>query len=192
MKTIKYIILGIFSLFITVLLLKFTVTSYNYITIDFQPVDTTEVYNFGLTFFIQTIVLLAISFLSILNSIACFALASKYYKQWCRVRRNNQLLRHIEQEKYEQLITRISKTNIIEEKEDYVNNFLFTNKGRVKDNAYTQSLNATNDIVKAYNKKLERTTLEEALKRVKEYPNISQAGYKSIEFEPKNNTIPGE
>jgi len=147
MKTIKLSLIGLLSLFITVLLIKYAVLSYNNITTDFQPLGTTEVYNFGITFLFQCILLLSLAIISFTFAIVSFTQANKHYKLWCTKRKIMQLVNHIDEEEYNEVIKKIERASNTLVKKVHVYDYL-KNKNK--------PLKNTADIVKENNNNMAR------------------------------------
>lgn len=188
MKTIKYFLLGLLSLFITVLLIKYAVISFNYIIIDFQPVGSTDVYNFGLTFFIQCVLLLILASASLTTSLASFSLSHKYYQKWCNTRRDLQLFKHIKDEKYNEVCKNISKASNSVVKEALLKNYLYDTP------LFKEKIEKTNDIVNRNNKeRVDNIVFERDTYNPIEFERKESITYKGNSFgDPKDNTTPRE
>lgn len=131
MKTIKFSLLGLLFLFISILLLKYAVISFNYITTDFTTASTKDIYNFGLTFAIQAVILSGLSFTCIATFIACMQLTIKYYNISAKIRRDNALLKHLEEEKYNDLVDKLRSTNDTVLKHEYIQEYLNKNPNKL-------------------------------------------------------------
>jgi hypothetical protein len=135
MKTIKSFLTGILYLFIAALLIRYAVISLNYLTTDFIPLGSKEVLNFGVTFGIQAIVLIAGTLYLLSRAIHMFAIAYKNYVAWGKDYKNRQLIKYIEQEKYTALETKVRSTNDPVLKEQYITDYLrgkpLDNEGRI-------------------------------------------------------------
>jgi len=197
MKTIKLSLIGILSLFITVLLLKYAVISYQYITIDFTTIGSTEVYNFGITFLIQCILLLSLSIIAFGFTIVSFTQANKYYKLWCTKRKVMQLVNHIDEEEYNEVVKNVEKASNTLVKKEHVHNYLNKHRKALVTNAGIQAKSAeeqlrkTDDIVKENNNRIaKRVSLDDAIKMAKAAPNIiperdTYQAPEDIQFIPK-------
>lgn len=130
MKTIKLSFIALFTLLISILLLKYAVISYNYITIDFQPVGSKDIVNFGLTFGIQTFILLASSLGILIISIVAGKSAYKAYLDSLIKSKDNQLFRHLNKLKYEDLINKLKSTNSTVLKEEYIREYIKNKEGK--------------------------------------------------------------
>src|SRR6478736_10426103 len=144
MKTIKLSLLGILYLIITVFLIRYAVITINYITTDFTTTNTKELVNFGLTFAIQSIILIALALICIAEAIGCFSTSYSYYFKWKTDYRNRELLKHIEEQKYEKICANIRSTNDITIKKQYIDEYL--GKAKCTSNTPTNNSNSTHNI----------------------------------------------
>jgi len=153
MKTIKFTLLGLLSLFISVLLLRYAVISLSYITTDFTTINSKDILNFGLTFAIQAIVLVAIALFALTVMVSCFSLTRKYYIKGSIDRRNAELLKHIEDEKYQELCDKLRQADSIEEREKYITDYLNPVKTESKSVVQTEkAMENWGKIMKEFNK----------------------------------------
>lgn len=146
MKTIKFTLFGLLSLLIAVLLFKYAIMSLNYITIDFITPEDKGIHNFGLTFAIQSIVLTTLAFIALATMLGSFQLAIKYYHISAKERRNKQLLNHLDNERYNELISKLRSTNSIDKKKDYIDEYLNSdNKKTLFKNSLSNFINLIKD-----------------------------------------------
>lgn len=179
MKTIKFFLTGVLSLFVTVLLLRYAVLSLQYMTNEFTTIDSKDIYNFGFTFAIQAIILVALAFSSIAFAIASFKLTSKYYHIGAKAKRERQLLKHIEDEKYNELITKLRSTNDIATKSRYIDEYL----GKKK---------SFSDVMKDILSKIKEnreTTAETIIKERDTFDDNVVSSYADLNFEPINKEV---
>lgn len=132
MKTIKFTLFGLIALLVAVLSIKYAVVSLHYTTTDFTTIDTKDIYNFGLTFAIQAILLTAFGLFAIAVAVGAFQLAIKYYHISAKIRRDMALMKHIEEERYNELVNKLRATDSLDKKREYIDEYLDynTNKNR--------------------------------------------------------------
>lgn len=203
MKTIKFFLLSILSTFIAILSLRGAIISLNHITTDFLTTSDKVIYNFSLTFAIQAVILVAIALFFISITVACIQLTHKYYLKGNIERRNRELLKHLADEKYNELVNKLRNAHSTEIKGVYIKEYLYDktkaswesktsdmivegNKAHEQMEAYMEAtkLVSNKDLLNARTGTGKSSNIANTLTKAKKEIILERDTYEPLEFDP--------
>ena len=123
MKTTIAFLLGLLCLFITTFLIIETVESVNNANQSYMGNVTGELYEFKTTFLFTAFILSLLAIATLGHAVYFFKL---FYNNYCNImqkKRDNDIKKHLIDNKYEKLYNDLNNTNIYEEKQKIISKF---------------------------------------------------------------------